>query len=187
MKKALILIVGWPGSGKSYAASVIKKHFYAKVFENGDIIREEVRRRGLKNTPENDTKVRLWFHDGREHLIAKRMWGKIRNLKGIIVVVGVRNLKEAYVLKRLYRGRFIILRIDSSFKARASRSIKRRRMGKETVNYVRNRDKSEMGDLRGQARLLKMADYSLNNSKNTKRQTEKKVVALMKLILPQTT
>jgi dephospho-CoA kinase len=187
MKKALILIVGWPGSGKSFAASVIQKHFGAKVFENGDIIREEVRRRGLQNTPENDKKVRLWFHEGKEHLIAKRMWKKIRGVKGVVVVVGVRTLKENYMLKKWYRGKFVIVRLESSFKIRAERAKKRGRMGNETLRYARSRDRSEMGDLRGQKRLLDMADYAVDNSKNTKKQTERKVVALMKLILSETT
>jgi adenylate kinase family enzyme len=71
MKNALILIIGLPGSGKSFAASVIKKRFHARVFETGDVIREEIKRRGWKYTPKNDAKVRDWFHSGREHMIVE--------------------------------------------------------------------------------------------------------------------
>lgn len=89
MQKALILIIGLPGSGKSFAAFIIKKHFNAKVFETGNIIREEIKSRNWEYTPENDMKVRLWFHSGREHLIIERLWKKMRNEKGIVVIDGL--------------------------------------------------------------------------------------------------
>lgn len=183
MKKALILIVGLPGSGKSFAADVIKKHFHAKVFENGDIIREEVKRRGLENNPENDEKVRLWFHTGREHLIVERIWKKMKDAKGIVVVVGVRNLKELAMFKKLYKGNIFLIKIISSFKVRAQRSIKRGRFGKlESIRYLKERDKSELSDLVGLNQLLKRADYTIDNSKLTKKQMEKKVVNLIKSV-----
>jgi dephospho-CoA kinase len=184
MKKALFLIVGLPGSGKSFAAEIIKKHFHAKVFENGDIIREEIKRRGWPFTPENDTKVRLWFHDGREHLIVQRIWEKMKNDKGIVVLVGVRNLKELAILKRLYKGRIFLIKIISSFKVRAQREIKRGRFGKqESIKYIKERDKSELGKLVGLKQLLKKADYTIDNSNLTKKQMENKVVKLTSQLL----
>jgi len=184
MKKALILIVGLPGSGKSFAAYVIKKHFHAKVFETGDVIREEIKRRGLPYTPENDTKVRLWFHSGREHLIVERLWKKMKNYKGIVVIDGLRSLKELTMLKKLYKGRIFLIKIKSSFKVRAQREIQRGRFGKqESIKYLKERDKSELSELVGLRQLLKKADYTIDNSKLTKKQMERKVVNLIKSII----
>jgi dephospho-CoA kinase len=184
MKKALILIVGLPGSGKSFAADVIKKHFHAKVFETGDVIREEVRRRGLENNPENDKKVRLWFHSGREHLIVKRLWGKVKNERGIVAIDGLRSPKELTLFKKLYKGKIFLIKIKSSFSIRAKRSIKRGRFGKlESVKYLKERDKSELSELVGLKQLLKKADYTIDNSKLTKKQMEKRVVSLIKSII----
>ena len=184
MKKALILIVGLPGSGKSFAASVIKKHFHAKVFETGDVIREEIKRRGWEYNPENDKKVRLWFHSGRENLIVKRLWIKIKNEKEIIVIDGLRSPKELAMLKKLYKGNIFLIKIKSSFRVRAKRSIKRGRFGKlESIKYLKERDKSELSELVGLKQLLKKADYTIDNSKLTKKQMEKRVVDLVKSII----
>jgi len=184
MKKALILVVGLPGSGKSFAASVIKKHFYAKVLKTGDIIREEIKRRGLEYTPENDSKMRIWFHSGREHLIVERLWKKMKNYKGIVVIDGLRSPKELAMFKKLYIGKIFLIKIKSSFKVRSQREIKRGRFGKlESIKYLKERDKSETSELVGLKRLLKKADYTIDNSKLTKKQMERKVVNLIKSII----
>jgi dephospho-CoA kinase len=188
MKKALIFIAGLPGSGKSLAAAVIRKRFHAKSFKPGDIIREEVKRRGWKNTPENDKKVRLWFHDGREHLISKRLWEKIRKEEGIVVIDGLRSVKHLIVLRKLYKGKIALIKVQSSFGVRAKRSGERGRFGKlDTAQNLRKRDKSELGDLRGQKQLLERADYTIDNSNLSRKQLEKRVVVLVKSILKETT
>jgi dephospho-CoA kinase len=188
MKKLLILIVGMPGSGKSFAASIIRKHFHAKDFKTGDVIREEIRRRGLKYNPENDKKMRIWFHSGREHLIVERLWKKVRLCKGIVVIDGLRSPKEVALLKKLYKGKIVLIKIKSSFNVRARRSVKRARFGKlETEKYLRERDKSEMSGLVGLKQLLKSADYTIDNSKLTKKQMEKKVVELAESIVENAT
>jgi len=184
MKKALILIIGLPGSGKSFAANVIKKHFHAKIFKTGDVIRDEIKARGLPYTPENDTKMRLWFHTGREHLIVERLWEKMKNNKGIVVIDGLRSPKELSMFRKLYKGRIIIVKIISSFKVRAQREISRGRFRKaESISYLKERDKSELSDLVGLKQLLKRADYTINNSNLTLEQMEKKVLGLMKEVL----
>ena len=188
MKKALILIVGLPGSGKSFAASVIKKHFHAKVLMTGDVIREEIKRRGLPYTPENDTKIRLWFHTGRENLIVKRLWFQMKNYKCMVVIDGLRSPKELAMFKKLYKGKIFLIKIISSFKVRAQREIKRGRFGnKESIKYLKERDKSELSELVGLKYLLKRADYTIDNSNLSKKQMEKKVVSLIKSILRETT
>lgn len=184
MKKALILIIGMPGSGKSFAASVIKKHFHSKVFENGDIIREEIKRRGWKYTPENDKKMRLWFHSGREHLLFERMKKKINHEKGLIVIVGVRSPKEFAMYKMYFKGKIFLIEIRASFKVRAQRELERGRFGKqESIKYLKDRDRSETSDLVGLKCLLKEADYTIDNSKLTKKQTEKRIIGLIKRII----
>lgn len=188
MKKALILIVGKPGSGKTFAASVISKRFKAKVFRTGDVIREEIGKKGLKYTPENDKKMRIWFHSGREHLIVERLWKKVRLCKGIVVIDGLRSPKELAMLKKLYRGKVVLIKIQSSFKARARRSKKRARFGKlDTEKYLKDRDKSELSGLVGLKQLLARADHTIDNSKLTRKQMENRTVKLVKSILESAT
>jgi dephospho-CoA kinase len=188
MKKLLILVTGMPGSGKSFAASVIKKHFKAKTFKTGDVIRDEIKRRGLKYNPENDKKMRIWFHSGREHIVAERLWKKVRLCKGIVVIDGLRSTKELAVLRKKFKGKIILVKIQSSFKARVRRMKKRARFGKrETEKYLRDRDRSETGELVGLRKLLKKADHTIDNSRLTKKQMEKRVVNLIESILESST
>jgi dephospho-CoA kinase len=184
MVRALIFITGLPGSGKSFAAEVIKRRFHAKTIKSGDVIRDEIRRRGWKYTPENDRRASLWFHQGREHLIAKRMWGKMKNYKGIVVIDGLRTPKHLFVLRKLCKGRVIVLRIDSSFKSRSKRTIKRARFGeKESAALLRSRDKRETESLKGLNQVMKKADYAIDNSGLTKSQMEGRVVAMVRDVL----
>jgi dephospho-CoA kinase len=188
MRKALILIVGLPGSGKSFAADVIRRRFQAKKLETGDVIRAELRRRGWKYMPENDAKMRLWFHSGREHLIVQRLWDKMKNYKGVVVIDGLRSPKELAMLKRLFKGDVFLIKITSSFSVRARRSIKRGRFGRlESAKALRQRDISELGELVGMRQLLKRADYTIDNSRLTKKQMERRVAGLVGSLLRKTT
>jgi dephospho-CoA kinase len=184
MQKTIILIVGLSGSGKSFAAEVLKKKFKAKMFETGDIIREEIKRRGLEYTPENDRKMRLWFHPAREHLLMLKLWRKIKGVRGLIVIDGFKSIREVRMLKRLSHKNIVIIAIIASFKVRAEREIKRGRFGKqETIDYLRRRDISELRI--GEGRLIKKADFYINNSNLTKKQFEKKIIDLIKKIFKQ--
>src|SRR2546426_12434972 len=101
--KKIILIVGIYGSGKSLAAEIIKRRFKAEKFSTGDIIREEIKRRGWKYTPENDSMIANWFHKGnREKLLVKRIWSKIRKSKRkFIVIEGFRSVEGYHYLKKI--------------------------------------------------------------------------------------
>jgi len=182
--KKIIVIVGLPGSGKSTAAEFIKKKFKADIVHTGDIIREEVKRRGLKYTPKTDALVAHWFHEhGRERIIVKRTWDKIKkSKKKLIVIEGLRSFKQVNYLKRFYKRRPVVIAIISSFKVRAKRELKRKRFGKqETLNYLMFREKLEKGH--GLDKLIRRADYKINNSRLTVKQAQGKIISLMKEII----
>ena len=179
MSNTLIVIVGMPGSGKTFAGSVLKKRFNALVLETGDIIREEIKKRGWKYTPETDKKIRNWFHPGREHIIVERLVKKLKkSRKRTKVIVGFRCLKEIKLLKKLYKEKIIVIAIISSFKIRAHREIRRKRFGKsESLEYLSKRDTNEKRI--GLAALIKHADFKINNSKLSKKQMETRLVKLV--------
>jgi len=176
-------MVGLPGSGKSFAADTLKKRFKAEVFHSGDIIREEIKRRGLKYTPETDALIAHWFHtSGREKLLIKIVWDKIRkSKKKLIVIDGLRSDKQLKYLKDYYKRKPVIIFIKTSFKIRANRELRRGRFGKqETINYLRYREKLEKRH--GILKLIKKANYTINNTNLTKKQFENKILKLIKKI-----
>jgi dephospho-CoA kinase len=181
--KKLIVIVGLPRSGKSLAADIIKRRFKADVFHSGDVIREEVKRRGMKYTPQSDALVAHWFNThGREKILTKKVWDKVKkSKKDLVVIEGFRSPNNLQYLKFYYKRKPAVIFLNSSFKARAGRESEKKRFGKsETLEYLKFRDRMEKSH--GIMKLIKKADYTINNSKFTKKQLENKIVKLVKKI-----
>ncbi len=183
MKKLLLLIIGKPSSGKSYAAEFIKKRFRTSAVHSGDVVREEIRRRGWPYTPETDRKIAEWFNQkGREKLIMKRSWVKLNKKNKILVIEGLRSKTQLRYLEIIAKMRPAIIRIDSPFNVRVQRLIKRGRFGKlESAEYLRRRDRSDKSH--GLWGLLKLADYSIGNNNVTKKQFENRIQALVRSLL----
>ncbi len=183
--KKVILIVGMPGSGKSYAADAMRNKFGAKVIHSGDIIREEVEREGLKYSPTADAAIAHWFHSyGREALIVQKVFEMIqKSKKELIVVEGFRNLDEVQILQDLLNHKVSVVAIKSSFKTRYRRELARGRFGKqETTEYIKNRDISEKHH--GIVRLITKAKYKIDNN-GSKSDLERKVFRLINRLLKQ--
>lgn len=177
MGKLVLCIAGMPGSGKTLAAKIIKKKFNAFIVSSGDIIREEIKRRGLKYTKENDEKISRWFHSGREDMLASRICEKLKKSKRRIVVSeGPRNPGEPNHIEECLGIKPIIIALAADFKTRYKRELKRKRFGKETKKYLLERDRRELSY--GLGRLLMKADYKISN-KGSIKNTEKKIIALV--------
>lgn len=181
--KKVILIVGMPGSGKTYAADYIKKKYDAAAIHSGEIIRKELERKGLKYSPTADAAVAHWFHSyGRETLIVQKVYEKIlRSRKPIFIVEGFRNINEVEVLEDLLNHKVSVIAIKTNFKTRYKRELARKRFGKEeTLEYVKNRDISEK--FHGIDRLIRKAKHKIDNN-GTQKQLEKKIDKMMKRLL----
>jgi len=179
--KKIIVVVGMAGSGKSLAADITAKHLKTKVFRTGDVIRDEIKRRKLDYNPENDAKIAHWFHTGgREKLIIKRTWDKIKKFRNKAVVVeGCRAPEELRLLERYSNSKPIVIAIKASQEVRIKRTMKRKRFGKaEGRAYLKSRDNLELSH--GLGKVMKMSDYSIDNSKLTKKQEKKRIINLLK-------
>lgn len=178
-EKLILCIIGMPGAGKSTVAEMIGKNFPACVFETGDAIRDEIRRRGLRYTNENDEKISRWFHAGRERLIIGRTARKMRACgKRILVATGFFAPEEYKILKTL--GKTVMIAVTAPSAVRHRRELLRKRFAGESEKYLRERDKRELKE--GLGKLLKKADYRIS-SNSEKRELERKVVVLVRKIL----
>jgi dephospho-CoA kinase len=184
MPKRLILVVGLAGSGKSTVSNFIKKRFNADVFLSGDIIRDEIKRRGWSYTSENDAFVCRWFHEGREKLLVKRLWDKARKSnKKIIIIDGFRSYENPKYLEEISKTKPIIISVTASSKVRIQRKIKRgsRFFKGESIKQMKLRDKSEKSI--GLAKMMRRADYKIDTTKLNKNQVYARVRKIMKKIL----
>jgi dephospho-CoA kinase len=177
--------VGLAGSGKSTISRFIKDKFNADIFHTGDIIREEVRRRGLERTTKNEILIANWFFANRkrEKIIIERIAEKIKKSnKKIIVIEGLTTYENLKYLEKLVEIKPIVLSITAALNVRVKRESKRGRFGKKrNIEYVKSRDDLEKS--RGIGKLMKKADYTIDNSRLSKKQANDKVYKLIKEIL----
>lgn len=185
MPKKLILVVGLSGSGKSTVSNFIKKRFNADVFRTGDVIRDEVRKRGLERTTKNEILVANWFFANikRERIIIERIAEKIiKSDKKIIVIEGLTTYENLRYLEKLVKIKPIIFSITATLNVRVKREAKRGRFNrKEDTEYVKSRDRFEKK--RGIGELMRRADYKIDNSKTGIEQTNAAVRKIVKKIL----
>jgi dephospho-CoA kinase len=153
-----------PGSGKSLVTGVAKD-MGIPVLVMGDVVREEARRRGIPPTPENlrSLSIRLREEFG-DTVVAERIAERLRALiaqgVNVVVVDGVRSLKEVEVFRSL--GRVVVVAVHASPRTRYERLRRRNRPGdpRSWDEFVA-RDMTELGF--GLGDVIALADYMIVN------------------------
>lgn len=160
--KLVVGIVGMPGSGKSVADGILKEDGFS-VIVMGDVIREEVAKRGLNPTPENvgGVMVKIRREEGPA-VVAKRCIIKINEASTKDVVVeGLRSLAEFNEFRREFAN-FKLIAIHASPIIRFNRIFGRNRSddSKDWQTFV-ERDLRELEVGIGSA--IALADYMIVN------------------------
>ena len=151
-----------PGAGKGVFRRAIQKMDYPFVVM-GDEVREEVKRRNLKPTPENMGKTMLSLRETEgPATIAKRSIPKIENQNHKMVFVdGIRSLVEVQEFKKHFPD-FMLLAIHASPKTRYKRLFRRKRSDDPTDwDTFIERDLRELGI--GMGSVIAVADYMIVN------------------------
>ena len=182
----IIAFVGLPLSGKS-TASRIAEDMGIPVVVMGDVVREEVRRRGLELTDRNAGRVATELRQGEGmDAIAKRCIPKIRRKleeKGVVVIDGIRGIAEVERFKREFGDDFVLINIEAPADVRFERAVRRKRADDvRTVEELKNRDERELSWGMGDA--IKMADITVENAGNME-DFEEKIRALLRHFLPR--
>lgn len=120
----LFCITGMPGAGKSVVADVARS-MGIKVIVMGDVIREEARKRGIKESPESlgELMLALRREEGPD-AIAKRC---VENLSrnDVAIIEGIRSLEELEFFKKI--ADVLLIAVHASPSTRFKRLIKRGR------------------------------------------------------------
>jgi dephospho-CoA kinase len=151
-----------PGSGKGVFRGTVQKMGYPVVIM-GDVVREEVKRRNLKPTPENlgKTMLNLRELDGPA-AVAKRCIPKLKKTtEKIVVIDGIRSLAEVEEFKKHFPN-FILIAIHASPKTRYQRLFRRKRSD-DPANWdtFMERDLRELGV--GMGAVIAAADHTIVN------------------------
>jgi dephospho-CoA kinase len=162
--KKIIAFVGMPASGKSLAASILGESGI-KVVNMGDVIREEVLRRGLEPTDTNVGGVGtdLRRKEGND-VVAKRCIPKIKAEDSVILVIdGIRSLAEVNCFKKAFGSDFTLVTINAPFEIRFARIKTRKRSDDmKDIDALKVRDERELGWGMGEA--IAAADIVIENT-----------------------
>lgn len=172
----IIVIVGKPASGKTTAVKALGKMGFSTA-STGDVIRDEIKRRGWEYNKENDAKIGSWFHQGnRELLLIKRLLEKTKGDK--VALEGLRDPKQLKELKRRTEEKPVTIAVKTDFKERVKRVEKRKRFESETEEYLREREKRELSQ--GEGELIEKADYEIDNTNLTIEEFRQEIRNLVK-------
>jgi len=152
-----------PASGKSEAAEVAREEG-VPVVSMGDVIRDEVERRGLKPTDGNMGKVGVELREEEgDDAVARRCADEIRSQGSDIVLVdGVRSADEAELFCDEFGSDFVLVAVEAPFETRLERVRSRGRDDDmTTAEELRERDERELGYGMGEA--MEEADVTIEN------------------------
>ncbi|MFW9845106.1 MAG: AAA family ATPase [Candidatus Thorarchaeota archaeon] len=160
----LIILTGMPGAGKSEVADAFHQAG-TPVIIMGDVVREEVRRRGMEITPANNKQVMLELRerDG-QGAIAKHCVKHLETADSELVVIeGCRSLAEVDVFDD-YAESVCIICVHSSPKTRFERLQKRgRKDDPQDWSTFRERDLREISV--GLGAVIALSDIVVVNEK----------------------
>jgi|Deesub1362A_J573_1020465.scaffolds.fasta_scaffold00089_27 dephospho-CoA kinase len=179
----LIAFVGKPLAGKS-EASRIAKEIGLTVINMGDVVREEVKRRGLEMKDKIVGKVatELREREGKD-VIAKRCIEKVRRISGenVLVIDGIRSIYEVERFKKEFGEDFILISIKSPLEIRFERAKRRQREDDvSTIEELKERDRRELSWGMGEA--IAMANLVIDNTGDIE-EFRKKVKSILEEII----
>jgi dephospho-CoA kinase len=181
MREVVVGVAGMPGAGKGAFRRVIQKMGYPVVIM-GDEVREEVKRRNLKPTPENLGKVMLQLREAEgPAAVAKRCIPKLKNAEeGVVVVDGIRSIHEVEEFKKHFPN-FALIALHASPKTRYKRLSQRRRSDdpKRWETFMQ-RDLRELSV--GLGAVIATADHTIVNE-GTLTQLKRKIHQVLKEVL----
>ena len=184
MTLEVIGIVGLHGSGKTEVTKALAR-FDVPSVRMGDVVWEELKRRGQKITEANVAKLASELRE-REGLgaIAKRCVPLIKARgkgKRAVVVDGIRGMAEVDEFRRAFGEGFHLLAVKASERIRYSRVASRARADDvATLKRFREKDKRELRWGLGEA--LVHADFTISNE-GTIEELHRKAVELFKRVV----
>ena len=162
----IVAVVGLCGAGKSEATQVFTDNKFEKVYF-GDVTFDEMKRRSLPITPDNERMIREELRATSEMAIyAKLSEPKIKDLYNQgknVVVESLYSWSEYKYLKEIYKEKFQLLAIVTDRGLRAER-LKTRTFRPLTDEQVTTRDYTEIENIEKAGPIAIADHFIVNNS-----------------------
>lgn len=162
----IVAVVGLCGAGKSEATQVFLDNKFERVYF-GDVTFDEMKKRDLPITPENERKIREELRATSDMAIyAKKSEPKIKdfyNQNKNVVVESLYSWSEYKYLKEIYKNNFKLLAIVTDRDLRAER-LKTRPFRPLTDEQVTTRDYTEIENIEKAGPIAIADHFILNNS-----------------------
>ncbi len=161
--KKLVAIVGMAGTGKSEVARLFEREGFKRI-RFGDITDEEIRKRGLELTEENERFVREQLR--KEHGMAAYAKLNLARIDALlessnVVIDGLYSWEEYVLLKKHYGDNLFVVAVWSSPKTRYER-LSRRSVRPLTKETAAERDVTELENT-NKGGPIAMADFTIIN------------------------
>lgn len=177
--KRIIAIVGMPGAGKTEAAEYLATYGIPFV-RFGEITEEEVKKRGLKLTPENERIVREAIRkENGMGAFALKAEPKIKTLlaeKDSIVIDGLYSWEEYTYLKKMFPS-LTIIHIYAEPKVRYNR-LSQRSVRQIPIDECYLRDVAEIEKL-NKGGPIAIADYTIENNSDRVFDLQRKIDSIL--------
>lgn len=159
----VVSLVGMAGSGKSEVAERFRLSGFTRI-RFGDITDEEVEKRGLPLTENNERAVREALR--REHgMAAYAIMNRPKIDEALknhdVIIDGLYSWEEYLYLKEVYGDSLYVVAVYSSPETRYSRLLSRETRGR-TREEAAGRDRAEIENV-NKGGPIAMADYTLVN------------------------
>ncbi len=180
----IIAFVGMPGSGKTTATNFLREKGM-NVLRLGDLTDEELKKRHLTRTEENERKIREELREkfGMQ-AYADYVIRKIKYLEpkpDAVFLDGVRSFEEYSLLKKEFGSSFSVIAIVAGPSVRHARLVSRKERPLTWEQCI-SRDESEVKKL-NHGSTIAMADYYILNENKGKEELGKEITALVDKVL----
>ncbi len=158
--RIVIGLTGLPGSGKTEVAKILKKLGF-KIFSMGDVVRDEVKERGLELKRKNLEKVAIEVREKEgKDAVAKRIIEKVKNIScEKICIDGIRGYEEICAFKKAFKN-FKLIAVVCSKDKRIAR-LKERNRSDDDLKKLEERERHER--LLGIDKAIEAADVRILN------------------------
>ena len=180
-KRFFVLVTGMPGSGKSIVVEEAV-NLGIPVYVMGDVVREETLKRYGVVTPDLMVKTSKALREELgEEVIALRTIERVKPCEKLVVIDGVRSLREVEVFKK--HGSVVVIAVHASPKTRFERLLRRKRPGDpSTYEEFYERDMTELRF--GLGDVIALADYVVINEGDIK-ETKAKAREIFRKLLKE--